>query len=87
MFDSVTCFLGRMVRLLLRHSADVAARDASGRSAQDICAEHRSNSAVKALAGEEELEEPQESAESTKRKEQSIAEVKWVATKLQARVL
>ncbi|CAE7492633.1 ANKRD1 [Symbiodinium sp. CCMP2456] len=66
---------GRMVRLLLRHSADVAARDASGRSAQDICAEHRSNSAAKALAGEEELEEPQESAESTKRKEQSIAEV------------
>ncbi|CAE7697739.1 CBSDUF7 [Symbiodinium microadriaticum] len=72
---------GRLVRLLLRHSADVTARDASGRSAQDICAEHRSKSAAKALAGEEEpeLAEPQdqeESAESTERKEQSIAEVR-----------
>ena len=76
------------MRLLLRHSADVTARDASGRSAQDICAEHRSKSAAKALAGEEEpeLAEPQdqeESAESTERKEQSIAEVKWVVLKLQ----
>ncbi|CAE7605615.1 CKL6 [Symbiodinium sp. CCMP2592] len=68
---------GRLVRLLLHHSADVAARDALGRSAQDICAEHRSKSAVKALAGEEELAEPQEeSVESPAKKEQGVDEVR-----------
>ena len=77
-FFPVTCCDVRLVRLLLRHSADVAARDALGRSAQDICAEHRSKSAVKALAGEEELAEPQEqSVESPAKKEQGVDEVKW----------